>query len=241
MSFGTNQSIPTGANSVTLPWMENFSTVFTASPTDYGFTAVEAADVATVVAAYRAAYDAAGVAGRMPVAPGNYTQPLRAALAAAAASCLSVVRPLAAQMQQNPGISDEDLLLIGVQPKNYSRTPIFVPGTTPILGIQFASMGSHVLSYADSSTPASKRKPFGAAGLQLFVGIGYSVTALQSLRYYSTFTRNPAVVAFQPADSGKIATYAARWIGRRGDEGPWSATLDAVIMFSQAEALVPVS
>lgn len=37
------------------------------------------------------------------------------------------------------------------------------------------------------------------------------------------FTRNPIGVDFASKDGGKVATYYARWVSRRGETGPWSA------------------
>jgi hypothetical protein len=238
--FGSNTSIPDNTIAGNLAWCQNFSTELTADPAALGQNAAIALDVANLVADYTAAFDLAGVESRQAKSPGGYTKPNRAALYTIKASCLAVIRPLAFEIHANPAVSDEDKLLAGVVPRNFNRTPIFVPGTSPILGLQFASMGSHTLAFADSASPASKRKPFGAVGLQLFVGIDSVETPLSELRYYSTFTRNPAVVAFDPQDAGKVATYAGRWIGKRGDDGPWSATFTAVIMFSQV-GMVPVT
>lgn len=234
--LGANVSIPNNTASAVLAWCENFATVVSADPAAYDLDAATAADVVTVTNDLRAAFDTAGVESRMAVNPGGYTQPNRAALSAARAAALSFIRPLAFEIHANDAISSEDKLAAGVVPRNFNRSPIFVPQSAPILGFQFASMGSHVLSFADSTTPASKRKPFGASGMQLFVAIGSGVQPLSEARYFGTFTRNPAVVTFDQGDAGKVATYFARWIGKRGDEGPWSAALDAIVMFSNLGA-----
>ena len=40
--------------------------------------------------------------------------------------------------------------------------------------------------------------------------------------YLGGFTRTPVAVTFGAEDDGKVATYFARWAGRRGDTGAWS-------------------
>lgn len=215
--------------------LQTFSTVLSADPALYGFNAAVAADVAVLVDAFATEFALAGVDNRQAVNEGGYTKPGRAALQAARDAAVSAIRPMMFQIHANPGISDEDKLLIGVVPVNNSRTPIFVPTTAPIVSFKFASMGSHTLSFADENTPASARKPFGAAGMQLFVGIGPEPTPLNLLRFSQNVTRNPIVQGFEPEDAGLLATYAARWYGKRGDLGPWSQTVNATIMFSQAE------
>jgi hypothetical protein len=232
--LGANQSIPTSTDAEALAWLENFAAVIDASPTTYGLDAPTASDIDTVVLAFRTAYDIAGVAARTAVNPGGYTQPNRAAMYDARDAALAFVRPIAVQIQANPGISDEDKLTAGIVPRNFSRTKIFVPSTAPILGFLTAGIGTHMLAFADEMTPSSKRKPLGALQLQLYLGIGAAQVALNDLKFYAGYSRNPALVNFDPADAGKLATYASRWVGTRGDVGPWSASLVATILFSEA-------
>jgi hypothetical protein len=233
--LGTNQSIPTATAAESLAWLENFFAVLDPAPATYGFTAPEVADLGIAVGAFRDAWDVAGVTARTAVNPAGYTKPNRAAMYAARDAALSVARPMAVQIQANPAISDEDKLAAGVVPRNFSRSPIYVPGTSPLLGLVTAGIGTHTLSFADEGTPASRRKPFGAVALQLYMGIGAAPVPLNNLEFFQQYSRAPLVVNFDPEDSGKLATYAARWVGRRGDVGPWSATLQAIIMFSQIE------
>lgn len=231
--LGVNQSIPTSTDSETLSWLENFRDVIVADPTLYGLTAPDATALDVAVDAFRVAYDIAGVNGRMAVNPGGYTQPNRATMYGARNSALSIARPFAVQIQANPGISDEDKLAAGVVPRNFNRTLTFVPQTAPILGFLSAGVGTHLLGFADELTPSSKRKPLGAVAVQLWLGVGTLVTPLNDLDFYQQYSRFPAQVNFDPEDAGKLATYAARWVGRRGDVGPWSATLTATVLFAQ--------
>lgn len=232
--IGTNQSIPTSTDAEALAWLENFAAVVDNDPTVYGLDAPTSADITTAVDQFRIAYDTAGVAARIAVNPSGYTQPNRAAMYAARDAALSLVRPIAVQIQANPGISDEDKLTAGITPRNFTRTKIFVPNTAPLLGFLRAGIGTHLLNFADEMTPAAKRRPLGAIQLQLFVGVGVAQTPLDNLNFYAAFSRNPVLVNFDTADAGKLATYAARWVGTRGDVGPWSAALVATVMFSEA-------
>lgn len=232
--LGVNQSIPTSTDAEALAWLENFDAVITADPTVYGLDAPTAADIDAVVDAFRVAYDVAGVSARTAVNPGGYTQPNRSAMYDARNAALSLVRPIAVQIQANPGISDADKLTAGIVPRNFTRTQIFVAATAPILGFLSAGIGTHLLSFADEMTPSSKRKPLGALQLQLYIGIGVAPIALDSLHFYAAYSRVPALVNFDSSDAGKLATYAARWVGKRGDTGPWSASINATILFSDA-------
>lgn len=230
--YPTNISIPTSSDAETLAWLQNFRDQIVDSPITYGLTSADATDLDTAVTAFRDAWDLAGVEGRTAVNPGSYTQPNRAAMYAARNNALSIARPFAVQIQANPGISDEDKLDAGVVPRNFNRNPLFVPSTAPVISFLQAGIGTHLLAFADETTPSSKRKPFGAAALQLFVGLGSGSLPVNDLRFYQQFSRNPSVVAFDPGDAGQTATYAARWVGRRGDTGPWSASITATVLWS---------
>jgi hypothetical protein len=135
----------------------------------------------------------------------------------------SMCRQYAVLIKENTGITDGDKLSIGVRPINPSREPVECPQTSPLLSILGNTPGSQTLVYADSSSPESKAKPFGATELQLFLAIGPDEPAsLADARFYAKVTRNPVGVEFSEADDGKIATYYGRWASARGEFGPWS-------------------
>jgi hypothetical protein len=139
-------------------------------------------------------------------------------------------RQYASLIKPNAGISDQDKEAIGVPPINLNRNPINVPASSPLLNIVGATPGSHTLRYADTSTPDSGKKPFGAANLQLFVVVGTTpVIDPDAAQFYGAVTRNPVAVGFDAADNGKMATYFARWADRKGQVGPWSLPVTMAI------------
>jgi hypothetical protein len=230
--MSTNQSIPTNTASATLAWMLTFSAGITAAPATYGFTAPDAVALDALVTTFDAAWTAAGVTNRLANDDTQYTKPLRAAMYSARNAALGMCRQMAVLIQANDGILDMDKLAIGVQPRNFSRTPILVPATAPIIAVQFATPGVHTIAFADTITPASKRKPFGAMQLQLWAAAGVATLPTPAgMSYFGAFTKNPVLASWDPAETGKIASYAARWIGRRGDVGPFGAVAAMTIAF----------
>jgi hypothetical protein len=126
-------------------------------------------------------------------------------------------------IKDNAGIADGDKINIGVRPVNPDRTPIECPQTAPLLNILGNTPGVQELRYADTTTPDSRAKPFGASELQLFLVKGTVENApLADADFIGKFTRNPIEVEFEPEDDGKIATYYGRWASVRGEVGPWS-------------------
>ena len=110
-----------------------------------------------------------------------------------------------------------------MRPINPDRNPIEVPETSPLLNIIGCTPGAQTVRYADTNTPDSGAKPFGATSLQLFVAIADTAVDDPDLAaFHGAFTKNPIGVGFDAGDDGKMATYYARWASRKGDIGPWS-------------------
>jgi len=145
-------------------------------------------------------------------------------------SAEQLCRQYAVLIKFNAGISDPDKIAIGVRPVNTERNPVNCPTSSPMLNVVAATPGSHTLRYADSLTPDSPAKPFGASEIQIFVAVATEVVVDPGeASFYGKFTRNPVSVGFDAADNGKQATYFARWASRRGGTGNWSAPVTMAI------------
>jgi len=199
-----------------LAWMETFSSGITASPATYNLVAADATAIAAAVASFSSAQSVA-------VNPATRTKVTVNERDVARASAEELCRQYAMLIKENAGISDANKIAIGVRPVNTTRTPIPAPATSPLLNIVANTPGVQTLRYADSATPDSGKKPFGAIQLQLFVVTGTAaVTDPDSAAFLAAHTRNPVEVPFTSADDGKVATYFARWATRTGEVGPWS-------------------
>ena len=134
-----------------------------------------------------------------------------------------IVRQYVSLIKPNAGISDPDKIAIGVRPVNTSRDPINPPSSSPLLNIIGATPLSQTIRYADTTTPDSGAKPFGALQLQLFVAVGEEeADDPAAAQFYGAFTKNPIGVQFAAEEDGKVATYFGRWVTRKGLIGPWS-------------------
>lgn len=199
-----------------LQWMQAFSGGITATPAVYGLSTSDAATIAASVDAFAGALAVA-------TAPATRTKVTVAAKDTARNAAEQICRQFAMLIKFNDGVSDADKIAIGVRPVNPDRDPIEVPETSPLLNIIAATPGAQTLRYADTFTPDSGAKPFGAANLQLFVAVADAeVTDPAQASFYAAATKNPVGVEFDAADDGKVATYFARWASRRGEVGPWS-------------------
>jgi hypothetical protein len=199
-----------------LVWMQAFSQNISADVTRYQLSVSDAQNIADAVDDY---------AAKLAITSNNSTRtPVAVASKDVSRNVAEqLCRQFAVQIKYNAGISDEDKIAVGVRPVNNSRDPIPVPPTSPLLNVLGATPGSHTIRYADTSTPDSAAKPFGAAMMQLWVAIANEPTTQESdAKFYGTFTKNPVAVGFSEEDDGKCATYFARWANRKGETGPWS-------------------
>ena len=199
-----------------LTWMRAFSNGITADPALYMVTVGDAAAIAAEVDGFETAYFTAND-------PSTRTQAAVSLKNQTRTSVEQICRHYAKLIKYNAGISDQAKIDIGVRPENSSREPINCPQSSPLVNILGNTPGTQTLRYSDSGTPDSAAKPFGAIQLQVFVAIADAPTDnADDASYYGGFTRNPIPVAFAEADDGKVASYFARWVGRKGDHGPWS-------------------
>jgi hypothetical protein len=210
-------------------WLANFSALLTLAPATYGLTAPDAVAVAAQATAFADAYALSSV-------PLTRTTGTIANTNAARAISTAVVRPYAVRIAANTLVSPDDKVAIGVTVRSLSPSPIPTPTTTPGLTLESAITGRQVLRFYDTSTPASKSKPFGATGMQLFRAIGTlpAIDPAQAI-FYGVITKSPFPVDFDAASSGKKCTYFARWAAQSGvggvaAVGPWSEALTVGVM-----------
>jgi len=210
-------------------WLQNFSTLLTAEPTDYGLVSGDAVIVAAQYSAWHAAY-------LLATNPATRTSATVAAKDGARVTATSTVRPYATQISRNMGVSDELKIGIGVNLPNNVPVPIPPVTSAPSLILVSATPQAHNLQYRDSLTPTAKAKPFGAVALELWRSVGVSAaTDPSQCSLYAQWTKTPNIVSFDVGDVGKKATYFSRWTTRSGpggtaQPGPWSAPLVVTVI-----------
>jgi hypothetical protein len=208
--------IPTRDSQLIL-WLENFSTLISATPSAYGLSAGDAATIAGLVASYSAAYT--------PVtSPATKTAEAVQAKNTAKVLTLAQIRVFAQNIAINPGVSSSDKIAVGVNPRTSTPAPVTPPASNPVLVVQGGGNLSVVLRYRDSAaSPSVKAKPYGA--IQCQVRYGASPTLISDpmvLPNVAVVTKSPFQIVFTPSDGGKQAYFAARWATRRGEYSPWS-------------------
>ncbi|MDP3442499.1 MAG: hypothetical protein Q8T08_06510 [Ignavibacteria bacterium] len=127
-------------------------------------------------------------------------------------------------------VSNSDRERMGLTVKTGSRTPVPVPLTLPMGNIDFSIRLQHTISYYDEATPRSKAKPSGVHGCEIWMKIdGNAPTDASELSYVATDTNSPYTTPFEGKHAGKIVFYWLRWVNTRGERGPWSSTISAIV------------
>lgn len=204
-------------------WALNFKTLIAANPTNYGLVAADATAITNAFNSWHSAYLAA-------TNPSTRTHGTVATKNAQKASMLTVVRGYAATIRANRAVTDELKIGLGLHVADTSPTPVPPPTTKPVLAIARIDQGFQDVRATDETTPNSRARPVGSAGLLLYRAIGAAPVNDPAQAAFLTFVGKPAAQStFTPADAGKTVTYFARWTNAKGEVGPWSQGLSASI------------
>ena len=130
-------------------WLQNFTALLTAAPTDYGLVAGDAVVCAAQYTAWHPAYLAA-------TNPSTRTSATVAAKDGARVTAVATIRPYAQSISRNMAVSDLLKIGIGVNLPNNVPVPIPPVSTAPALILQSAAPQQHIIQYRDSTTPLSK-------------------------------------------------------------------------------------
>jgi len=137
---------------------------------------------------------------------------------------------IAQWLANNAKVSNSDRGRMGLTVKSGTRTPVPAPLTLPVGTIDFSIRRQHTISYSDEATPRSKAKPAGVHGCEIWMKIdGNAPVDASEMSYVATDTSSPYTVTFEGKHAGKIVYYWLRWVNTRGEHGPWSSTISAIV------------
>jgi hypothetical protein len=207
-----------------LSWSQTFSDAITASPGTYGLTSGDASAIAAVQTSFADTYALGGGTYHMPVNAATKTPATTQAKNDAKTAMLLIVRPYAQQIANNAGVSSDDKIAIGLNPRTNTPTPVPTPTSFPIIGVRSLAPLTVTLQWQDSTIGSGKSKPYGC--IQAEVRTQVSATAITdaaAIAFNSLQTKSPLKLEFSSDDGGKQLYYAMRWTTRTGLVGPWSA------------------
>lgn len=137
---------------------------------------------------------------------------------------------IAQWLTNNPRVPNSERQRMGLNVKEGTRTAVAVPETSPVATIDFSTRQQHTINFSDEATPRSKAKPAGVHGCEVWAKVGGEAPKdATEFDYLATDTATPYVATFESADAGKTVWYMLRWVNSRGERGPWSSTISALV------------
>jgi hypothetical protein len=140
-----------------------------------------------------------------------------------------LLRILVQMLESNPLVSDDDRREMGIAIRKPGRTPVKPPTTYPefiidtsiirCLNILFWNLGSK-----------SKAKPHGIHGAEIrWAILDHPPLSVDELIHSGFDTRSPCKLTFDESERGKTVYFCLRWENTRGEKGPWSEIVMAII------------
>ena len=142
------------------------------------------------------------------------------------------IRAFVAQwLTSNSKVTDSDRLRMGLTVKSGTRTAAPVPSSAPVGTVDFSVRLQHTINFSDEASPRSKAKPAGVHGCEIWMKVdGDAPKEAAELAYLATDTATPYVNTFEGKLAGKTVYYWLRWVNSRGERGPWSTTISAMVV-----------
>jgi hypothetical protein len=133
------------------------------------------------------------------------------------------------QIMHNTQVTDADRRSMGLPVYNRTPTQAPTPKSRTIMEIVFSQIMKHIL-YVSDSEMEGPGKPDYIIGFEVwrFVG-GDTEPTYEMMQFVELATRSPHTVEYTSADRGKMIWYASRWVNTRGEKGPWSEFVSAIV------------
>ena len=159
-------------------------------------------------------------------------QAATAAKDAERATYVALLRSFSQQIQQRTGTTDEQRGGLGITIPDTIPSPVPVPTTAPVLNIVTSERLRHVVEASKTALEGGGLgKPTGVRGVQLWRKIGDPAPASEAeLEFVNEFTRTRMTLDYQMTQGGETVYYQARWVGTRGDVGPWGELVSATVV-----------
>jgi hypothetical protein len=132
-------------------------------------------------------------------------------------------------LSYNKKVTDGERESMSLTVHTDERTPSPVPTTMPVITIDASIDQQHTVHFFDSAG-SRKGKPAGVYGCEIWMKIGGTASESgEGFTFVAVDTNSPHVINFAVEDIGKTVYYRVRWINTRGQQGPWSKIVHAIV------------
>jgi hypothetical protein len=148
---------------------------------------------------------------------------------AAREALVAKIRAMVSFRLQNPVITDAQRIDLGLHVRDTTRTNIPVPTTRPELNIDVLDFRRLKVLFYDQGSD-NKAKPYGVNGAVIILAILDAPPADHSALTRSVLaTRTPHILEFTEEERGKTVYVAICWQNEKGQMGPWSEIVSALV------------
>jgi hypothetical protein len=136
---------------------------------------------------------------------------------------------LKAFVTYNPAVTDEDRRNMGLPIHKTTHTPAPVAATYPDFDVDSSVIRRLTIHFYDQGSK-SKAKPEGQHGAEITWGISETpIVNVADFTHSSFDTRSPFTLEFTGEQRGKTVYFCLRWENTRGEKGPWSEIVSAIV------------
>ena len=208
-------------------WQDNHVTVIVADSAGWGVPPADVTTLQGLQTIYVAAYQTGSKEQKLTRTSGQVK-----AFKTAEKNYIAEIRKFNAQwITKNPSVTDAQKVDLGVTVRDTEPTPIGAVDFAPQLVVDKISGGVHKLRFSNPEDPESKKMPRGQKIImRTAVGaadipedqIPWSQVRIVVKRFLHTMSLNPS-------DKGKTAYYQVWYESNRGEAGPLSAVVTAIV------------
>jgi hypothetical protein len=126
-------------------------------------------------------------------------------------------------------VTDEDRDNLGLPVHKTGHTPLPVPLTYPVFTVDSSTLRFLGIDFRDAGSEGHA-KPFGVHGAEIRWGFSETqVIEPDDLPHSAFDTRTPFRLEFKGEERGRIVWFCLRWENMRGEKGPWSEIVSAIV------------
>jgi hypothetical protein len=133
-------------------------------------------------------------------------------------------------LKGSPLVTDDDLIAMGMPPRHFGRTAASIAITYPAYEIDSSTIRRLGVHFFDQKKKSTRGKPQGQHGAEIRWAILDSPpTKISDLTNSAFNTHSPFILDFDEDQRGKTVYFCLRWENTRGEKGPWSEIVSAII------------
>jgi hypothetical protein len=130
----------------------------------------------------------------------------------------------------NPEVTDVDHEGLGIPIHSKGRHPSPLATTYPDFDVDSSMIRRLTIHFYDQGSVKSKAKPAGQHGAEIrWAILDTPPVDVKELIHSSFDTRTPFTLEFEGHECGKTVYFCLCWENTRGEKGPWSKIVSAII------------